>query len=88
MNFRGLTLIPTPRKNVNKIMGKLFKSYWMLTQANMKKTERELKFEPTYDIRRIEEYPKAVEMALNLWFQESILSAQYNKMFKNELIST
>ena len=36
----------------------------------------------------IEEYPKAVEMALNLWFQESILSAQYHKMFKNEPIST
>ena len=51
LNFRGLTLIPTPKKSVNKIMGKLFKRYWMLTQANMKKTKRELKFEPAYDIK-------------------------------------
>jgi len=42
LNFRGLTLIPAPRKSVNKIMGKLFKRYRMLTQANMKKTKREL----------------------------------------------
>jgi len=39
-------------------------------------------------LERIEEYPKAVEMALNLWFQQSILSAQFNKMFKKEPIST
>ena len=39
-------------------------------------------------LERIEEYPKAVEMALNLRLQESILSAQYNKMFKNDPIST
>jgi len=32
-------------------MGKLFKEYWMLTQANMKKAKKELKFEPAYDIR-------------------------------------
>ena len=51
MNFRGLTLIPTPRKSVNKIMGKLLKRYWMLTQANMKKTKIEPKFEPAKDIR-------------------------------------
>jgi len=51
LNFRGLSLIPTPRKSVNKIMGKLFKRYRMLTQANMKKTKSELKFEPAYDIR-------------------------------------
>jgi len=51
LNFQGLTLIPTPRKSVNKIMGKLFKRYRMLIEANMKKTKRELKFEPAYDIR-------------------------------------
>jgi len=36
----------------------------------------------------IEEYPKAVEMALNLWFQESILSAEYNKIVRYEAKST
>jgi len=51
LNFRGLTLIPTPGKNVNKIMEKLLKRYRMLTQADMEKTKKELKFEPEYDIR-------------------------------------
>jgi nucleoside-diphosphate-sugar epimerase len=51
LNFRRLTLTPTPGKNVNKIMEKLFKRYRMLTQVDMVKTKKELKFEPEYDIR-------------------------------------